>query len=125
MLHAIWKARVRRLAAEVEIGLAGMAERPFADAVVKVEQAGLVSNFGARLGWDQTARRSRRNRRLRVARSLADKAARTDRAILDIIRWHALGRADWRHGGGILRRRCRARCRCFCTRRLGRRSGSG
>ena len=65
MLDAIREAGVRRIAAEVEIGLAGMADRPFADAVVEIEQAGLVGDFGARLGRDQAARRGRRNRRLR------------------------------------------------------------
>ena len=82
MLDAIRKARVRLLAAEVEVGLAGMADRPFADAVVEVEQAGLVGDFGARLGRDQAARRRRRDRRLLIAGPLADEAAGTDRAVL-------------------------------------------
>ena len=83
MLDAIGKAGVGRLAAEMEIGLARMAHRPVADAVVEIEQAGLVGDLGARLGRDQAARRRRRDRRLLVARALADEAARADRAILD------------------------------------------
>src|SRR5690349_9293018 len=51
---AIGKAGVGRLAAEVEVGLAGMAHRPFADAVVEIEQAGLVGDLGARLGRNQS-----------------------------------------------------------------------
>src|SRR5688572_32766536 len=85
MLDAIREARVGRLAAEMEVGLAGMAERPFADAVVEVEQAGLVGDLGARLGRDQPARRGRGDRRLGVAGTLADEAAGADRAILDIV----------------------------------------
>ena len=64
MLDAIREARVGLLPAEVEVGLAGMADRPFADAVVEIEQAGLVGDLGARLGRDQAARRGGRDRRL-------------------------------------------------------------
>ena len=39
MADAIGEARVHLLAAEVEIGLAGVADRPFADLVVEIEQA--------------------------------------------------------------------------------------
>src|SRR6266700_5002156 len=37
MLDAIRKTRIRRLPAEVEIGLARMTHRPFADAIIEVE----------------------------------------------------------------------------------------
>src|SRR5207237_4673724 len=80
MLDAIREARIGLIAAEVEIGLAGMADRPFADPLVEIEQAGLVGDLGARLGRDEAARRRGRDRRLLVARPLTDEAARTDRA---------------------------------------------
>src|SRR5207253_5898694 len=92
MLDAIRKARVRRVAAEMEIGLAGVANRPLADAVVEIEQRSLVGDFGARLGGDEAARRRGRDRRLLVAGTLADEPAGTDRAILE------LGRAKLRGG---------------------------
>jgi hypothetical protein len=47
MLHAIREAWVRRISAEMEVGLAGVAHRPFANAVVEFEQAGLVRDFRA------------------------------------------------------------------------------
>ena len=78
MLDAIGEARIGLLAAEVEVRLAGMADRPFADAVVQFEQAGLVGHFAARLGRYQPARRGRRNRRLLLARTLADEPARAE-----------------------------------------------
>src|SRR6185503_13945852 len=82
MVDAIRKAGVRLLTAEMEIGLARVTDRPFANAVVEVEQPGLVGDFGTRLGGDEAARRRRRDRRLLLARPLADEAAGTDRAIL-------------------------------------------
>src|SRR5437868_7957745 len=91
MRDAIGKARVGRLAAEMEIGLAGMADRPFADAVVQIEQRGLVGDLGAWLGRDQPARRRRRDRRLLIAGPLADEAARADRAELEVGRWALRG----------------------------------
>src|SRR5260221_6414293 len=84
MRDTIGEAGVRRLAAEVEVRLARMAHRPFADAVVQIEQAGLVGDLGARLCGHETARRRGRNRRLLVARALADEAARTDPTIPDL-----------------------------------------
>ena len=50
MLDAIGKARVRRLAAEIEVRLARVADRPFADAIVELEKARFVGDLGARLG---------------------------------------------------------------------------
>src|SRR4051812_9149107 len=67
MLDAIREAGVRRLTAKMEVGLAGMTHRPFADAVVEVEQAGLVGDLGARLGRDQAARGRGWDRRLLIA----------------------------------------------------------
>jgi hypothetical protein len=61
----------------MEIGLARMAHRPFADAVIEVEEASLVRDFRARLGRNQPTRRRRRNRRLLVAWPLTDEAAGT------------------------------------------------
>ena len=78
MLDAIGEAGVGGLTAEVEVGLAGVALGPFADAVVEVEQAGLVGDLGARLRWNQAARRRGRDRRLLLARTLADEAAGAD-----------------------------------------------
>src|SRR3546814_9066116 len=76
MVDAIGKARIGRTPAEMEIGLAGMAERPLADLLVEIEQARLVGDLRARLGRHQAARRSRRNRRLLVSGTLAEEAAR-------------------------------------------------
>src|SRR4029079_14218715 len=84
MLHAVREARVRRLPAEVEVGLARMPHRPFADAVVQIEEAGLAANLGARLGRHQAARRGGRDRRLLISRTLADEATGADRAVLDL-----------------------------------------
>ena len=80
----------------MEIGLAGMADRPFADAVVEIEQAGLVGDLGARLGGNQAARRRGGDRRLLIAGTLADEAAGADRAVLHVARCGALVR---RRGG--------------------------
>ena len=107
MVDAIGEAGVGRLAAEVEVGLAGMAERPFADAVVQIEQAGLVGDLGARLGRHQAARRGRRDRRLGVAWALANEAAGADRAILDAVGLGcaaACGRATGRFARSARRR---------------------
>src|SRR3546814_1293067 len=79
MVDAIGKARIGRTPAEMEIGLAGMAERPLADLLVEIEQARLVGDLRARLGRHQAARRSRRNRRLLVSGTLAEEAARPHR----------------------------------------------
>jgi hypothetical protein len=75
---AVREARIGGLTAKVKIGLAGMTHRPLADAVVEIEQARLVGNLRARLGRDEAARRGRRDRRLLIARTLSNKAARTD-----------------------------------------------
>ena len=89
MLHAIGEAGVGLLAAEVEIGLAGVTNRPFADAIVEVEQARLVGDFRARLGGDQAARRGGGDRRLLIAGTLANEAAGADRAVLHVMRTDA------------------------------------
>ncbi|QNP44542.1 hypothetical protein H9L15_00175 [Sphingomonas daechungensis] len=102
MLDAVREAWVRRIAAEVEVGLARVSHRPLADAVVEVEQARLVGDLVARLGRDKAARRGRRDRRLLVARTLADEAARTDRAILHLRRALALRRTRGALGRGSL-----------------------
>src|SRR6185369_11271088 len=86
MFDAIGETGVGRLTAEIKIGLARVADRPFADAVVQFEQARLVGDIRARLGRNQAARRSRRDWRLLFARTLANEAARTDRTILQLLR---------------------------------------
>src|SRR5699024_2179922 len=96
MLDAIGKAGVGLLTAEIEVGFAGMAHRPLADAVVEVEQAGLVGDLRARLGRNQAARRRGRDRRLLLAGTLADEAAGTDRAVLEVLRRGALRRDEVR-----------------------------
>ena len=53
MRHAVGIAGVGLIPAEVEVGFAGMAHRPAADAVIEVEQRGLVGDIGRRLGRDQ------------------------------------------------------------------------
>src|SRR5581483_9581713 len=65
MLDTIGKTWVHRLAAKVEIRLAGMADRPFADLVVEIEQPGLVAYLGAGLGRYQPSWRCRRAERRR------------------------------------------------------------
>src|SRR3954465_15107357 len=96
MLDAIREARIGGRAAEMEIGLAGMADRPFADLFVEIEQAGLVGDLRARLGGGEAARRRRRDRRLLLARGLADEAARSDRADLRLRRRGRRRRLDRR-----------------------------
>src|SRR5437868_13950862 len=100
MRDAIGKARVGRLAAEMEIGLAGMADRPFADAVVQIEQAGLIGDLGARLGRNEAARRRGRDRRLLVAGTLAHEASGANRAVLKVVRADPWARRRTRMGGG-------------------------
>src|SRR5207248_381494 len=125
MVDAIRKAGIGRVAAEMEVGLAGMADRPFANTVVEVEQPGLFGHFGARLSRNQAARRRGWDGRLLVARSLADEAARTDRAILHF------GSRPMRPGGlcRVRSRSGRGRLRSGGLgprfRRRGRRSGRG
>ena len=99
MLDAVGEARIGGLTAEMEIGLARVADRPAANTVVQVQQAGLVGDVGAWLGRNQAARRCRRDWGLGVAGTLADKAAGTDRTILErgVGRLRALGlRRSWR-----------------------------
>jgi hypothetical protein len=86
MLDAIWETGIGQLAAEIEIRLARMADRPFADAIIKIEQAGLVGDLGTGLCRDKPARRRGRDRRLLLAWTLANEAARTDRTILEVVR---------------------------------------
>src|SRR4051812_45347249 len=114
MFDAIREAGVGRMAAEMEIGLAGMADRPFADAIVELEQASLVGDFGARLGRHQAARWRGRDRRLLVAGALPNEAAGTDRAILQLLRSQLALR-----GSGGWRLCCRSSGRARCSLGLG------
>jgi len=79
MFHAIGETGVHLLAAEVEIWFAGMAHRPAADLFRQIEQAGLVGDFRARLGWHKAARRSRWDRGLLITRALTQEATGADR----------------------------------------------
>lgn len=78
MFHAIGEARIYLCTAKVKIGFAGMAHWPAADFVAQIEQAGLVCNFGAWLGRNQTARRCRGDGGLLIPRALPQKAAGAD-----------------------------------------------
>ena len=84
MRDAIGEAGVHGITAEMEIGLARMAQRPFADAIIQVEQAGLARDFGARLGRNQTARRRRCRGRGLLTGGLANEPARADGAIIGV-----------------------------------------
>src|SRR5689334_18353032 len=64
MIEAIRETGIHRASAEMEIGFARMAERPLADTIVEIEQAGLARDIGRRLCRHQAPRRRRRNRRL-------------------------------------------------------------
>ena len=79
MFDAIREARVHLVAAEVEVRLARMTDGPFADLLVKVEQARFAGNICAWLRRDKTAGRGRRNRLLLLARPLTQETAGPDR----------------------------------------------
>ncbi len=79
MLDAVREPGVHLLAAEMKVGLARMAHRPAADPLVEIEQAGLVRDFRARPRRHEATRGRGGNRRLLVARTLAEKPARPDR----------------------------------------------
>jgi hypothetical protein len=102
-----------------------VAHRPAADAIVEVQQAGLVSDLGARLGGHQTARRGRRDRCLLIAGALTQEAAGADRD--DARRRRGSGRIG-RGRCSSRRRRGRSRSRARrrgCGARRGRRSRDG
>ncbi len=82
MLNAIGEAWVGRLTAKMKVRFARMADWPLADAVVELEQTSLVSDLRAGLCRHESARGSRRDRRLLFPGALADKSPRTDRTIL-------------------------------------------
>ena len=79
MLHTIGETGIYLFTAEVKIGLARVTDRPAADTLGQVEQAGLVGHLRAGLGGHQTARRGRRDGGLLIARTLAEKSTRSDR----------------------------------------------
>jgi hypothetical protein len=78
MFHAIGKAGVHLFTAKMEIGLTGVTQRPFADAIVEIEQRGFVRNFRAGPGRHQTPWRRGRRRCGLFPRVLTDKATRAD-----------------------------------------------
>lgn len=106
MVNAIGEPGVHLITAEVEVRLPGMAHRPAADAIVEIEQAGLVRDFRAGACRHQSARWRRRDRGLLVTRALAQEATGADR------------------DDARLRRRNRGIRRGFCLR-CWRRSRSG
>lgn len=131
MIDAVRETWVHRLATEMEIGLARMAQRPFADAVVQVEQAGLARNIGRRLCRHQAAGRGRGCRRGLITRVLAHETAgayrsqdrtrglfdgRVNRVVIVLIVDVRVGRGRRRLGCDRLGtrgwRRC-GRCRTF------------
>lgn len=79
MLHTVGEARIHLLAAEMEIRLAGVAHRPAADAIVEIEQAGLVGDFRAWACGHKATWRRGRDRRLLIAGTLTQKAAGPNR----------------------------------------------
>lgn len=103
----------------MKVSLARMPHRPTADPVIEIEQAGLVSNVGARLCRNTAAWRGRGYRRLLVARTLTNKPARANRdhfrrcRLIDGCRSSDLFtgivgiRLKWRRYGN----RCWCRCR--------------
>ena len=80
MIKAIREAGIDLIATEMEIGFTGMAQRPFANLVVQIQQASLVSHFRGRFGRDETAWRCGLRRRLLFSGQGTHEAARTDRA---------------------------------------------
>src|SRR5205814_5374136 len=129
MRNAIRKAGVGGLTAKMEVGLARVPHRPLADAVVELEQTGFVCDLGARLGRNQAARWRGRDRRLLLARTLANEPTGADRAILDFASGTRLMRrgmrgtgrgARSRRGGGGLRRFGSGRSGFRHSRRRGR-----
>src|SRR5690606_31299361 len=76
MLDAIGEAGIDLLPAEMEVRLAGMTERPFANLLVEIEQARLVRHLRAGFGRHQPARRRGGDGLLHIARPLPQEAAR-------------------------------------------------
>ena len=74
MFDAIREARVHLDAAEVEVRFAGVAHRPAANAVIEVEQAGLVGDFGRWPRGHEPARWRGRDRGLLVAGTVRPEA---------------------------------------------------
>ena len=79
MFHTIREAGVYLVTAEVKIRLARLAHWPAAYPLVEIEQAGLIGHFRAGFCRNQPARRSRGDRCLLVARTLAEEASGTNR----------------------------------------------
>ncbi len=130
MLDAIGEAGVDLFAAEMEIRFARMPHGPTTNAVIKIEQAGLVRNLRTGLGRYQAARRRRWNRRLLVTGSLAQKATGTNRNNPRLRRsglsaGHRLAwnwrRRCWANGCRLnwTRRNCLRSARWLWLRRLG------
>ena len=110
MFDAIGEARVDLDPAEMEIRLARVTHRPAANPVVQLEQADFFGHLGAGLGGDQAARRGGRDRRLLIARTLAQESAGADR---DDPRHRGLRGSNSAirrsHRGDSTRRRCARR----------------
>ena len=78
VIHAIGEARVHLVTAEVEVRLTRMAHRPAANAVVQIEQAGLVGHFLAGPCGHEAARRGRGDGGLLIAGPLTQEATGAD-----------------------------------------------
>jgi hypothetical protein len=78
MVDAIREAGICRTAAEVEIRLARVPQRPFANLLVKIEEARLVGDVRAWLCRHEAARRGRGDGRLLIAWTLTEETPRSD-----------------------------------------------
>jgi hypothetical protein len=72
---AIGKARIHFFPAEMEVWFAGVANRPFADALIQIEQAGFTRDLWAWLGRNKPTWRRWRGGRSLITRPLAQETA--------------------------------------------------
>lgn len=123
MRDAIRKTGVYLVTTEVECRLARMADWPFADPVIEIEQCRFASDFGAWLGRHQPTWRCGGGWRRLIARSLTKKSARPDRPKLGTCR--RVGRCrhrrrSWRHVDRCRRGTCDGRLASLRRRRFDR-----
>ena len=78
VIDAVREAGVHLVATEVEIRLTGVPHWPAADAIVKIEQAGLLGDVRAGAGRHKPTRRRGRNGGLLIAGALTQKSAGAD-----------------------------------------------
>ena len=84
--NTVRETGVHLIAAEMEIGFTRMAQRPFANLITQIKQAGFARNVGTRFGRHKAARRGRGGGWRLIARPLAEEAARPNRTQLST-RW--------------------------------------